>query len=316
MDVGATHAAGRVRPARRTPEPRLPVPPTLRAVETRTVPVGDLELSVAEAGAGGRPLLLVHGFTGAKEDFTEWLDDLAERGWHAVVPDLRGHGDSSHPPEESDYSFERFAADALALVDALGWDRFVLLGHSMGGMIAQLVALDAPERVIGLVLMDTHHRGVKLDAALAGLAASVAKADGMEALAAAMDELSRSDDAPLGTQADARVRAERPGYAEFGRRKLLSSSPAMYAAMVEAIVHREGQPDRLDELASLPMPTLVVVGEQDRPFIAASRRMAEAIGDASLAEIPGAGHSPQFEAPEAWWTALTRFLDDRAADWS
>ena len=56
---------------------------------------GPVSLAVAEAGAGGRSLLLLHGFTGAKEDFTEWLDPLAELGWHVVAPDQRGHGESS-----------------------------------------------------------------------------------------------------------------------------------------------------------------------------------------------------------------------------
>src|SRR5580765_970969 len=102
--------------------------------------VGEIDLDVAHAGEGGRPLLLIHGFTGAKEDFTDWLDPLAKRGWHAVAPDLRGHGGSAHPEQETDYSFEIFAADMVKLTDALGWDRFVVLGHSMGGMIAQVLA--------------------------------------------------------------------------------------------------------------------------------------------------------------------------------
>ncbi len=71
----------------------------------RLVNLGDVQLSIAEAGAGQRRLLLVHGFTGAKEDFTSWLDRLAGLGWHAVAPDLRGHGASSKPAEESAYSF-------------------------------------------------------------------------------------------------------------------------------------------------------------------------------------------------------------------
>src|SRR5436190_24190959 len=101
--------------------------------------VGEIDLEVAQAGEGGRPLLLVHGFTGAKEDFTDWLEPLAERGWHAVAPDLRGHGTSAHPEKETDYSLSVFVADVVGLADALGWDRFVLLGHPMGGMIAQIV---------------------------------------------------------------------------------------------------------------------------------------------------------------------------------
>lgn len=278
-------------------------------MKIRDVQAGEVRLSVAEAGAGGRPLLLLHGFTGAKEDFTDWLDSLADRGWHAVAPDQRGHGASDQPNDEAAYSFDLFTDDALALVDALGWDQFVLLGHSMGGMVAQLLVQRIPDRVDGLILMDTHHRGVRVDVGLADLAAAVAKADGMEALADAMDALAETDATPLGSSADARLKAERPGYVEFGRRKMLASSPAMYAAMMPTIVHRDGETDRLEELKSLKVPTLVLVGEQDKPFRKASQRMADAIADAELVVIPDAGHSPQFEAPERWWDSLSGFLD-------
>src|SRR6476646_1385783 len=99
------------------------------------------KLAYAEAGDGGRPFMLVHGFTGAKEDFTEWLDPLATDGWHAVAPDNRGHGASEKPDDESQYPFDLLATDLLELADGL-WGRdtsFVLLGHSMGGMVAQVL---------------------------------------------------------------------------------------------------------------------------------------------------------------------------------
>src|SRR3954453_1292326 len=92
------------------------------------LPTG-IRLRIAAAGEGGRPLLLVHGFTGAKEDFTDFLDDLAGAGWHAAAPDLRGHGASWHAQSEDDYDLEHYADDLWALVEALGWERFVLLGH-------------------------------------------------------------------------------------------------------------------------------------------------------------------------------------------
>src|SRR3954469_7144761 len=124
-------------------------------IDVRDIEVGDgIHLNVAEAGRGGRPFLLVHGFTGAKEDFTEWLERLANQGWHAVANDNRGHGASSKPDDTGRYSFDALADDVLALADAL-WGRgahFVLLGHSMGGMVAQVVALRAPERLAALVL--------------------------------------------------------------------------------------------------------------------------------------------------------------------
>ncbi|MET0902345.1 MAG: alpha/beta fold hydrolase [Acidimicrobiales bacterium] len=94
----------------------------------RPVRVGDVTLEIAEAGVAGRPLLLVHGFTGAKEDFQDWFGGLAARGWHVVAPDLRGHGASDHPPRAEDYSLDLFG---------------------------QVVALHHADRLDGLVLMDT-----------------------------------------------------------------------------------------------------------------------------------------------------------------
>src|SRR3954465_6875076 len=69
----------------------------------RRVGVGPVELEVLEAGEGGGPLLLVHGFTGAKEDFADHVDDLAAAGWHVVAPDQRGHGRSDAPADEAAY---------------------------------------------------------------------------------------------------------------------------------------------------------------------------------------------------------------------
>jgi 3-oxoadipate enol-lactonase len=274
-------------------------------VQTRPVDVGDVTLEVAESGPGGRPFLVLHGFTGAKEDFTEWLDPLAEAGWHAVAPDHRGHGASSKPTNEDAYSLEIIAADALALADMLGWDRFTLLGHSMGGFVAQLMALSAPQRLDGLVLMDTGHGPIEgIDPALVELAIQIARDGGIDALADAVAEHA----APLETAAHRRVLDERPGYAEFGERKFRATSPALYAGILPELLHQTDTLERLAQMTPTP-PALVIVGEQDTPFLGASRRMTEAIDGATMAVIPNAGHSPQFENASAWWSALSAFLD-------
>jgi pimeloyl-ACP methyl ester carboxylesterase len=267
------------------------------------VDAGSVVLAVAEAGTGGSGLLLLHGFTGAKEDFADWIDAFAARGFHVVAPDHRGHGASGQPAEESAYSLATFADDARRLVDELGWDRFALLGHSMGGVIAQHLALAVPERLSALVLMDTTYRNVEgIDPTLVALATEVVRTEGVERLLELMNER----DAPLATAADARVRAEREGYAAFGERKFLACSPAMYAAMAAELLNDH---DYLAQLATLDVPTLVVVGEQDTPFLGPSQVMADAIPGAELVILPDAGHSPQFEAPEEWWDAVSGFLE-------
>jgi pimeloyl-ACP methyl ester carboxylesterase len=272
------------------------------ATTTRVVDVGDMQLAITEAGEGGRPLMLVHGYTGAGSDFEDFVEPLAGLGWHVVTPDLRGHGGSSKPTDEAAYDFDLFAADLLALADQLGWDRFVLLGHSMGGMIAQVLTLGAPDRVEALILMDTGHGSLKVDQSLIDLAVATARQQGIDVVA---DFMGAAEDGPLTSDAYRRKVAEDPSYKERGDRNLRNSSPAMFAAMIMRISSTE---DRLSELPSISVPTLVMVGEEDAPFLEASRRMADAISGARLAVLPGGGHSPQFEAPEAWWAVMCDFL--------
>ena len=276
-------------------------------VTDRVVRVGAIDLTVSEAGQGGRPLLLVHGFTGARSDFEDFLEPLAARGWHVVAPDLRGHGASSKPTAEADYSLAIFADDVLGLADALDFQRFVVLGHSMGGMLVQDLALRAPERVDALILMDTGHGPLAVDPDLIALGVAVARAEGIDVVA---DVMGASDDGPLTNDAYRRKIAEDPSYAERGDRNLRASSPAMFASMLQQITTQD---DRLERLGSLTMPVLVLVGELDEPFREPSRQMAEAIERGRLAVIPDGGHSPQFEAPTEWWSAVSGFLDDVAA---
>jgi 3-oxoadipate enol-lactonase len=275
-------------------------------VSTRGVHVGDVQLRIAEAGEGGRPFLLVHGFTGAKEDFTDALDLLAARGWHAVAPDLRGHGDSDKPEGEDRYSLEIFAADLLGLVDALRWERLLLLGHSMGGMVAQHIAVTHRERLTGLVLMDTTHGPVDwVDQESFAMGRALVVEHGMAALLEA--QKTRRDTDPLVSPASLRLLRERPGYEEFGDRKFLAASEHMWLAMSAEL---RAQSDRLASLERVRVPTLVLVGEQDTPFIPHSERMAKTIPGARLAVIPDAGHSPQFENTDGWWAALGPFLEE------
>jgi len=269
----------------------------------RTIPLSRVELVVTEAGVGGRPLLLAHGFTGARTDFENHVDRLADRGWHVVAPDQRGHGASSQPGDEAAYSFDIFASDLAELADALSWGEFALLGHSMGGMVAQVLALSAPERVKALVLMDTSHTGVDIDPAIAELGARIAREQGMDAVA----DVSKTIQDPLTTEAYRRLCAEDPSHELRGDRNTRASSPAMFASMITQIVSDDS---RLADLVTLTMPTLVIVGDQDEPFLAPSRELAETIPDARIEVIPGAGHSPQFEAAEMWWAVLSSFLDE------
>ncbi len=274
-------------------------------MRVRRVDLGDVSLEVAEAGEGGRPLLLVHGFTADRGEVAGVMPALAERGWHAVAPDLRGHGRSDHPTDAEAYSFEILAADVVALADSLGWDRFTLAGHSMGGAVAQLIALDAPERLTGLVLASTFHGpvpGITMD--LVELGRWVVRESGMAGLAQAL--AARRAENPASIAAFERLQEARPGYAEESRMRLESTSPDMWMALAPRFVD---QTDRLEQLARLNVPTTVVVGELDSTMLEDCVRLSETIPGADLTVVPDAGHVPQLENPEAWEAALVRFLE-------
>jgi 3-oxoadipate enol-lactonase len=256
-------------------------------------------LEVVERGSGPT-LLMVHGFGGVKEDFADQIDALALRH-HVVTFDHRGHGESDSPPDAADYSFDRMVADTIAVADAVGADRFRILGHSMGGMVVRRLVLAHPHRVEGLVLMDTSPGPVPgIDGDILELGAEIALTDGMTELKRIMDAF-----APLDTPAYQRTLAERPGYREFNDRKWQTLSAMMWATMGRAI---RDQDDQLAQLATVSCPTLVIVGEQDEPFVGVSRKMADTIPGSELVVIPDAGHSPQFENPRVWLATLERFL--------
>lgn len=267
--------------------------------EMRVTVDDGVELAVVVDGSGPG-LILVHGFGGAKEDFDDHRAALAER-YTVVTFDHRGHGASDSPTDTGAYSFERLRADTLAVADAVGFDTFRLLGHSMGGMLVRRIAIDHAARIEALIMMDTSPGPIPgFDPDLVELAAGVAINEGKDALKALLDLA-----APLETPAYHRVLSERPGYQEFCDRKWDELSHVMWAALARAIAH---QADDLDDMRALTMPVLVIVGDQDQPFLVPSHSMVDAIGTSVLAVIPDAGHSPQFENPDAWSDALHGFL--------
>ncbi len=273
-------------------------------MRTRTAYLGDVSLHVVEAGEGGLPVMLVHGFTADADEVAGVIEPLAELGWHAVAPDLRGHGRSDRPTDAGAYSLELMAADVVALADWLGWDRFALLGHSMGGGVAQLIALDHPHRLTGLVLASTFHGPVPgISMELVQLGCWVVREAGMEGLADA--QAARRAQNPESVAAFERLQEAIPGYAEQSRARLVSTSPDMWMAMAPRFVDQE---DRLSRLATLDLPTAVIVGEHDVTMGDDCRRLAATVPGATLTVIPGAGHVPQLEQPEAWWAAVSGFL--------
>lgn len=102
-------------------------------------------------GSGPKTVILVHGWMVSGAGYGPLTDALDMAGLRLLVPDLRGTGESDRPP--SGHTYQSHAADVLAVADAEGAKSFVLVGHSMGGLIATWLAATSPERVLGAVLM-------------------------------------------------------------------------------------------------------------------------------------------------------------------
>jgi 3-oxoadipate enol-lactonase len=250
-----------------------------------------------EVSGLGPPILFCHGYSGSHQD---WLHQVsALNGDYTVVTfDYRGHGSSDAPTGADAYSVPLFAADVLALADALGIDKFSLAGHSMGGFVALRVALDFPARLDCLVLVDTSAGPVDMpdQGDLQSRLAEIARAEGM----AAAFEYNAAHN-PLA------LRGYRlfPWHRELARRRLLETSVDGYVYAGRALADRE---DMTPRLAEINVPTLVVVGEADTPFRRPAEVLATGIPDARLETIPGAAHSPNEETAPVFNALLADFL--------
>jgi pimeloyl-ACP methyl ester carboxylesterase len=122
------------------------------SMSRRQLQVGDLQFDALIAGEG--PLVvLLHGFPETGRSWRAQLQALADAGYTAVAPDLRGYGGSSKPPRVEDYALMRSVGDVAGIADALGADRFAVVGHDWGGGLAWQTALALPERVAAVFVL-------------------------------------------------------------------------------------------------------------------------------------------------------------------
>jgi pimeloyl-ACP methyl ester carboxylesterase len=241
--------------------------------------------------ADGFPLLLVHGFTGSSLDWTDVVEPLA-RGRQVVTLDHRGHGESPNTGDAATYNFDQLVADMTRLVDELDLERFDLLGHSMGGVVAMRYTLRHRERVRSLILMDTAAGAQPGAAALRRGGFELVRTQGMLALYEVIQPF-------LGTGERADVLRARQ------RTKLEQMDPVAFTELGEELLT---YPSILDELAALDLPTTVVVGENDTGLRAAADALAATIPAAVLVVVPDAAHSPQDENRDAWLAAVEAHL--------
>jgi 2-succinyl-6-hydroxy-2,4-cyclohexadiene-1-carboxylate synthase len=267
--------------------------------------LAEVEIEWERTGSGDRPFVLVHGFTGSRDDWADVLPALAELG-PTVTLDQRGHGGSTNPGIPEAYSLEQLVVDLTRFLDAVGIERCDLLGHSMGGMVCLRLSLAHPERVASLVLMDTAAGPVAHGARqLFELGGKIAREQGMAALFATMRAQATRDPS---RPAAARLAEERMGTARYWERiraKIEAMDPEAFATLGLLLTGHDGVENRLAEIRC---PTTVMVGAQDTAFLAPSRELEARIPGARRVEIPDAAHSPQIENTELWVAAIRDHL--------
>ena len=258
------------------------------------VTLGDVTIGYDDIGRGD-PLVFVHGHPFDRSMWQPQIDAFADRH-RIVVADLRGFGQSTVLPDTMPWS--AFADDIAALLDRLAIDRVVLCGLSMGGQIVMEFQRRYPDRVRGLLLADTS-AAAETDQGKAGRYALSDRLlrDGIEEYA---EEVLPKMVAPANIDA-------MPAVAKHVSTMMRSTSPVGAAA---ALRSRAERPDYLDLLSALPIPALIVVGDQDTfTPVDVARDMADRIPEATLAIIQGAGHMPNLERSEEFNAVLRRFLD-------
>jgi pimeloyl-ACP methyl ester carboxylesterase len=243
---------------------------------------GGVRLYYVDHGSGPA-VLLTHGYTATLRMWDPQVDALADR-FRFIRWDLRGHGHSDSPDDPRAYSHDATVADMAALLDACGARRAVVGGLSLGGFMSLEFYLAHPERVAALMLFDTGPGYKKAEgrAQWNQLAESYAVRFERQGLAA------------LGDGSEVRITKHRSaqGLAHAARGILAQRD----AAVIESLTH-------------IKVPTLLLAGANDKPFLAGMDYMAAKIPNATMVRIPDAGHAPNLEQPAAFNAAVLSFLN-------
>ena len=236
-----------------------------------------------ETHGEGPVILLSHGYSATSQMWKGQIEALSAKN-KLVLWDMRGHGQSDYPNDPAAYSEEATVGDMLALLDRMGAQTAIVGGLSLGGYMSLAFHASHPDRVRALLIIDTGP-GYKNDAAREGWNQNALKTaaryekEGLAALGGASAE-----------RATAQHR-DASGLARTGRGMLTQSN----ARVIESLPH-------------IKVPSIVVVGAKDTPFLAASDYMTAKIPGAEKVVIPDAGHAANIDQPAAFNAAITSFI--------
>lgn len=245
-------------------------------------------------GGRGPTVLMLHGIGGGHLAFAPQVETLASSGYRAVAWDMPGYGHSA--PIEP-YTFKGLAQSCVQLIEALGNVPVILVGHSMGGMVAQEVVARRPELVSRLVLCGTSPAFGKPDGEWqrAFVAERTAPLDAGKTMAEVAEVLVPRMVGPGSLPEGVRLATHCMGMVPA----------ATYRRALECIVTF----DRRGNLGNIAVPTLVLAGEYDRnapPSMV--KKMADAIANSTYHEMKGIGHLQNLEAPDEFDALLLDFL--------
>lgn len=247
-----------------------------------------------EAGAG-RPVVLLHAFPLSSAMWSAQRDGLADI-CRVLTPDLRGFGAS--PLADDDPDLDAAAEDVAALLDRLGLDRVVLGGCSLGGYVAMAMLRRVPERVTGLVLVDTK--------AGADPQPAREKRENMAEELLSGDRPGVLVEDVLPTLLGETTKGRRPEVLDAVHALVEDASAEAAAWFQRAMAAR---PDSFPALRAFQGPALLIVGEDDALAPPAeAEAMAEALSAATVVRVPEAGHLSPLEAPERVNEAVRLFL--------
>jgi pimeloyl-ACP methyl ester carboxylesterase len=241
-----------------------------------------------EVAGDGPALILTHGYSSTAQ---MWAGQIAPLAAHfkVITWDMRGHGASDYPLDQSAYSEEATVADMAALLDAVGAKDAIVGGLSLGGYMSLAFNATHPERTRALLIIDTGP-GYKNDQARDGWNANAIKrAERFEAPISEGGGL--PDPAKLGAEVRLARHRDATGLARAARGMLTQKNARV-----------------IESLPTVAVPAVVIVGAEDAPFLAASDYMAAKIPGARKVVIEGAGHSANIDQPEAFNAALLDFL--------